>query len=198
MHRDLSTPISASADWTRASGWLRTTGIILSGNALLAVCAHVSVPLWFTPVPLSLQPFAVFLLGLLLSPGLAAATTGTYLLEGAAGLPVFAPTPIFVGGLAHLIGPTGGYLIAYPFAAALISMLWRRTGRGISSALVSGAAGDLAILMCGSLWLAAASHMSIWTAFSLAAVPFLPGDVLKIAAAAGIASTWRRIHHRSL
>jgi biotin transport system substrate-specific component len=198
MHRILSIPISASANSTGAAGWLRTTGIILTGDALLAICAHLSVPLWFTPVPLSLQPFAVLLLGLLLSPGLAAATAGIYLVEGAAGLPVFAPTPLSVSGLAHLIGPNGGYLLAYPFAAALISILWRRTAHGIPGALASAAAGDLAILVTGTLWLAAESHVSIWTAFSLAALPFLPGDALKIAAASGVASTWQRLQRRNL
>jgi biotin transport system substrate-specific component len=198
MHRILSIPISASANSTGAAGWLRTTGIILTGDALLAICAHLSVPLWFTPVPLSLQPFAVLLLGLLLSPGLAAATAGIYLVEGAAGLPVFAPTPLSVSGLAHLIGPNGGYLLAYPFAAALISMLWRRTAHGFPGALASAAAGDLAILVTGTLWLAAESHVSIWTAFSLAALPFLPGDALKIAAASGVASTWQRLQRRNL
>ena len=159
MSRELSAklaPIAAPA----ASPWLRTTGIVLAGSALAAVCAHISVPLYFTPVPLSLAPFAVLLLGLLLSPRLAAATFGAYLAEGALGLPVFAPTPLAPGGIAHLFGPTGGYLLAYPLAAALISFLFRRTRRGFSSALFSAAAGDLAILACGGLWLAVLTHAS--------------------------------------
>jgi len=72
---------------------LRPVGIVLSGSALAAICAHVSIPLWYTPVPLSLAPFAVLLLGLLLSPGMAACVFVAYLAEGVAGLPVFAPTP---------------------------------------------------------------------------------------------------------
>jgi biotin transport system substrate-specific component len=197
MNRELSTPMTGSASRTSTSPWLRTAGVVLAGSALLAVCARVSVPLWFTPVPLSLQPFGVLLLGLLLSPRLAAATVGAYIVEGAAGLPVFAPTPAPLTGLAHLIGPTGGYLLAYPLAAGLISTLWRRTGRGFAVALVSAALGDLAILVCGALWLTAASHASIWTAFSLAILPFLPGDSLKVAAAAGVACTWRHIRRQT-
>ncbi|MGB6720674.1 MAG: biotin transporter BioY, partial [Terracidiphilus sp.] len=104
---------------------LRYAGVVLAGSALAAVCAHMAVPLFFTPVPLTVQPFAVLLLGLLLTPRMAAATLAAYLLEGAAGLPVFAPVPA-VSGLAHLFGPTGGYLLAYPAAAALVSLLWRR------------------------------------------------------------------------
>src|ERR1700739_3372363 len=129
MNRELSTPMTGSASRTSTSPWPRTAGVVLAGSALLAVCARVSVPLWFTPVPLSLQPFGVLLLGLLLSPLMAAATVSAYLLEGVAGLPVCAPGP---GVLAHLLGPTGGYLLAYPLAAVLISTLWRRTGRGFS------------------------------------------------------------------
>jgi biotin transport system substrate-specific component len=172
---------------------LRAAGIVLAGSALAAVCARVALPLWFTPIPLTLAPFAVLLLGLLLSPRLAAATFGAYLAEGALGLSVFAPGPLASGGLAHLFGPTGGYLLAYPLAAALISFLWRRGGRGFSAALASAAAGNLAILCCGALWLAMLTHASARSALSLAVLPFLPGDALKIAAAAALAAGLRRL-----
>jgi biotin transport system substrate-specific component len=168
-------------------GGIVSIGIILAGSALAAVCAHLAVPLFFTPVPLSLQPFAVLLLGLLLSPRQAAATFVAYLVEGAAGLPVFSPIPA-TSGLAHLLGPTGGYLLAYPLAAALISFLWRRAGRGFWSALGSAALGDLLILACGGLWLAVIAHLSTMTAAALAVLAFLPGDALKVAAAAALAS----------
>jgi biotin transport system substrate-specific component len=195
VNKQLSTPMLVSASGT--SSWLRSTGIVLAGTALLAACAHVSVPLWFSPVPLSLQPFGVLLLGLLLDPQLAFATVCAYLAEGAVGLPVFAPGPAAAGGLVHLLGPTGGYLLAYPLAALLISSLWRRSRRGFASALVSAALGDLAILVCGALWLAAQSHASFGAALSLAILPFLPGDALKVISAAGIAVTWRRIRRQT-
>jgi len=190
-------PVIGSAAGTSASSWQRFAGIILAGNALLAACAHVSLPLWFTPVPLSLQPFGVLLLGLLLGPWMAVTTVATYLAEGAAGLPVFAPGPATAGGLAHLLGPTGGYLLAYPFAALLISYLWRRAGRGFALALVSAALGDLAILVCGALWLTANRPASFGTALTLAILPFFPGDALKVAAAAGIAATWQRFSRKT-
>ena len=79
------------ASATRTASWLRGSGIVLAGSALVAVCAHLALPLYFTPVPLSLAPFAVLVLGLLLRPSLAAATLGAYLLEGAAGLPAGKP-----------------------------------------------------------------------------------------------------------
>jgi biotin transport system substrate-specific component len=154
------------------------------------------VPLFFTPVPLTVQPFAVLLLGLLLTPRMAAATLGVYLMEGAAGLPVFAPSPA-ASGLAHLFGPTGGYLLAYPLAAALISYLWRRTGRGFAPALLSAAAGDLAVLACGTLWLAIWIHGAFLHAATLAMLPFLPGDALKVVTAAGLAAGFVRFRRRS-
>jgi biotin transport system substrate-specific component len=146
--------------------------------------------LWFTPVPLALQPFPVLLLGFLLRPRLAAATLGAYLLEGAAGLPVFAPGTI---GIAHLLGPTGGYLMAYPLAAALVSVLWRRTRRSFSAAVVSAALGSVAVLACGALWMAALTHVSLGSVLQLSVLPFLPGDALKIAAAAGLAFGFGRM-----
>jgi biotin transport system substrate-specific component len=178
----------------RAAG-IVSIGTVLAGSALAAVCAHLAVPLFFTPVPLTVQPFAVLLLGLLLSPRMAAATFAAYLVEGAVGLPVFAPIPA-TSGLAHLLGPTGGFLLAYPLAAALISYLWRRAGRGFWAALGCAALGDLLILACGGLWLAlfvsqparlATMHLSGLSAAALSVLAFVPGDALKVAAAAALA-----------
>ncbi|HEY1648871.1 MAG TPA: biotin transporter BioY [Terracidiphilus sp.] len=200
MSEELSVPLPATGltqASTQSFRWLRAAGIVLAGSALAAMTAHVAVPLFFTPVPLTLQPFAVLLLGLLLTPGLAAATFAAYLLEGAAGLPVFAPGPA-APGLAHLFGPTGGYLLAYPLAAALISFLWRRGGRGFAAALVSAAAGDAAILACGGLWLGVLTHGLLLHAVTLGVLPFLPGDALKIAAAAALAAGFVRLRRRSV
>src|SRR5271154_1383242 len=98
---------------------LRTAGLVLAGSALVAICAHIALPLWFTPVPVTLQPFAVLLLGLLLGPRMAAGTMFAYLAEGAIGLPVFAPNG--PGGTLQLFGLTGGYLLSYPLVAPLVS-----------------------------------------------------------------------------
>lgn len=179
---------------------LRPVGIVIGGSLLAAICAHVAIPLAFTPVPLTLSPFAVLLLGLLLSPRLAAVTFAAYLAEGAAGLPVFAPSAAAPTGIAHLLGPTGGYLMAYPLAAAMIAWLWRRIGRrmgrGFSAALICAGLGDAAILACGSLWLSVLPHVA--PAPALAVLPFLPGDALKVAAAAALASGYFRLRQRNL
>jgi len=197
VENGIAKPLASGIANSGVSNGLRTAGVVLAASALVAICSHISVPLGFTPVPLTLQPFAVLLLGLLLSPRLAAATLGVYLLEGAAGLPVFAPGLVFGAGIAHLLGPTGGYLMAYPAAAALVGYLWRRSRRGYSAALMSAAAGNAVILLCGFAWLmvwthGAGSSGSVKTAFALAVLPFLPGDALKVVVAAAIAKGLHR------
>jgi biotin transport system substrate-specific component len=194
----VSNPVSvATAPVAAAPAWLRTVGIALAGSALVAVCAHLALPLFFTPVPLSLAPFAVLLLGLALSPRQAATTLAAYLAEGAMGLPVFTPSALAPGGLAHLLGPTGGYLLTYPLAAGLIALLWRRSGRGLDAALGAGAAGSVTILAGGAVWLAALTHISAQAAIALAVVPFLPGDALKVAAAAALAVCFQRLRRHT-
>jgi len=188
LSKTLAPEIANSA----VSSALRGTGLVLAGSALVAVCSHITLPLWFTPVPLTLQPFAVLLLGLFLTPRLAAATLGAYLLEGVAGLPVFAPGFALGAGIAHLLGPTGGYLMSYPAAAMLVSWLRRRLSRGFGTAALSAAAGNAVILICGFVWLAVWTHTSFASAFALAVIPFLPGDALKVLAAAGIVTGWGR------
>jgi len=204
VSKEISAPLTSAPGLTATSNsrsalWMRSTGIVLAGSALVAVCAHVALPLYFTPVPLSLAPFAVLLLGLLLRPGLAATTLVAYLVEGALGLPVFSPTPA-VPGLAHLFGPaafTGGYLLSYPMAAALIAYLVRRTGRGFVAAALNAAAGSFVILFCGALWLAVLTHTSVLSVFTIAVLPFLPGDALKVVAAAALAAGWVRLRRRN-
>ncbi len=193
MNKEISTPLASWAIQLSASPRLRFAGIVLGGSALVAACSHVALPLWFTPVPLTLQPFAVLLLGLLLTPRLAAATLGAYLVEGALGLPVFAPGFALTVGLAHLLGPTGGYLLSYPLAAILTSVVWRRTGRTFTSAVLSAAIGNVVILLSGALWLAALTHASLGTSAGLAILPFLPGDALKVVAAASLATGFHRL-----
>jgi biotin transport system substrate-specific component len=181
----------------KALPWLRATGIVLASSAFVAACAHVAVPLYFTPVPLTLQPFAVLLLGLLLTPRLAGASLIAYLGEGALGLPVFVPAAASVPGIAHLFGPTAGYLLAYPFAAVIISLVYRRLRRGFVSALLSAALGNLIILSTGALWLAMLTHGSGRVILLQSFVPFLPGDALKVVAAASLAAVWLRFRHRN-
>lgn len=184
---------------SRARRLAERTTVVLLGTLFVAVCAHVAVPLWFTPVPVTLQTFAVLLLGLVLSPRMAALTLGAYLVEGAAGLPVFSPVgaPTFL----HLLGPTGGYLLSYPAVAWLTGTLFRRLRAAQPSAFVAalGAAalGDALILLSGAAWLAVLTHQSAVTVFTLAVAPFLAGDILKVIAAAGAVPAVRRFRRLS-
>jgi biotin transport system substrate-specific component len=85
--------------------------------------------------------------------------------------------------------------MAYPLAAAAVSFLWRRMRRGFAWALVAAAAGDLIVLACGALWLAVFIHTSAFSTLTMAVLPFLPGDALKVAAAAGMAAGYFRLRH---
>jgi len=170
--------------------------IAVSATAFIAACAHVSVPLYFTPVPITLQTFAVVVVGLLFGPSLAASTLLLYLAEGATGLPVFSPAG--PGGIAQLLGPTGGFLLSYPLAAALAGWIVRAARTRISNfsaAAVASAAATVLIFAIGASWTAQWLHLSAASAWSAAVLPFLPGEGLKIAAASAIFtaySRWRR------
>ena len=170
-------------------------GIVIAATALVALCAHISVPLGFSPVPITLQPFAVLLLGLLLAPRLSFAALSLYLLEGAFGLPVFSPHG--PGGLGQLIGYTGGYLLAAPFAAALAGIIYRSGKRSILTALAGAAAGDLILLSTGALWLGVLTHASFPVLLRVSIAPFLAGDAAKVIAAAACAQIFTSFSKRS-
>jgi biotin transport system substrate-specific component len=183
-------PLAASA----LSTPVRRALAVLLGTLFLAVCAHLSLPLFFTPVPISVQPFGVLVVGLLFGPALGFATLAAYLVEGACGLPVFAPQG--VGGVAQLAGPTGGYLLAYPFAAALAGLIWSRT-RGFLPAAAAALSAEIVIFTSGACWLGLLTHRGADVILRTAVLPFVPGDLLKIAAAAGLAVAVRRAFDRT-
>jgi biotin transport system substrate-specific component len=162
--------------------------IAVSASAFVALCAHASIHLPFTPVPITLSDLAVLLVGLALGPSAAFAALVLYLAEGVCGLPVFNAGP---GGVAQLLGPTGGYLLAYPLAAALAGLISRKAR--ILPALAGSLGATLVIMTCGVAWLTLYLHFSFSTAFWLGAVPFLPGQVLKVLAAAGIYTSLKRL-----
>lgn len=178
------------------TGALRTVSLVALGSALVAACAHVAVPLGFTPVPVTLQTFAVVLLGLVLGPGAAFTTLSLYLFEGLAGLPVF--TPHGPGGILQIIGPTGGYLLSYPLAALCTSLLYRALPRrDFASAVLAGATGSIITLTIGASWLSSVMHQPFHSLLTLSVLPFLPGDALKVAAAAGVVAAIRSLQTRA-
>lgn len=171
--------------------------LAFSATGLMAICAHVSLPLFFTPVPLTLQTLGVLLTGFLLGPSLAFSAMLLYLAEGAIGLPVFSPAG--PGGMAQLLGATGGYLLSYPFAAAIAGFIVRAFGAQRSrfaAAITAGATGTLLTLVMGGLWIAHLWHANWQASATLGVAPFLPGEVIKIIAAAGAFTAMHRYVRR--
>lgn len=159
----------------------------------IALAAHVSFPLPFTPVPFTLQPLAVLLVGLAFGPVGGMLTLLAYLAEGACGLPVFAPGP---GGVAQLFfGPTSGYLLAYPLVAALAGGLSRLLARRLSlylAAAIACTVATVALFIGGAAWFTTLTHLPLRAVWIESVAPFLPGEAVKILAAAGIYSALRR------
>lgn len=170
----------------------RARALAVAATGILALCAHISIPLGFTPVPLTMQTFAVLLLAMLFSPGVAFMTMVVYLAEGASGLPVFSPAA-GGGGIAQLIGPTGGYLLSYPLAAVLASSIYRMGRRSLLSSLAGALSGSAVILMAGALWLEVLSRAGISLLLKTSVLPFVPGDLVKAAAAALCVWTFRSL-----
>ena len=159
---------------------------VAAASLVVAAAAHVALPLPFTPVPFTLQPLAVLGVGLALAPTESFAAMLAYLLEGACGLPVFSPTG--PGGLLQLLGPTGGFLMAYPLVAALCGGLTRRLQLRVSpffAALFGCIAATALLFCCGATWLMRELHLSISGAWLAGVAPFLPGEAVKVLAAAG-------------
>jgi biotin transport system substrate-specific component len=154
---------------------------------VLAVASQFAIPVAGTPVPITLQPLVVALAGLVLGPTAAAASMMVYLAAGVSGLPVFAP--VGAPGLARLLGPTGGYLLAYPAAAVVAGVVgWRATGEPPASfarRAVAAAAGILVLYVGGVAQLAALTG-SLARAVELGVPPFLGFDALKALVAAAL------------
>lgn len=157
---------------------------------LLAAASQIAVPVPGTPVPVTLQPLIVVLAGLVLGPAAAAASMALYLMAGAAGLPVFAP--VGPPGIARLLGPTGGYLLAYPAAAFVAGLLGSRPRGG--DAMKFGRRAVAAVLGILVLYAGGVAQLSVLTgdlrgAVTLGITPFIAFDALKAIVAAMLAGT---------
>lgn len=172
---------------------LRLTVYAALFAALMAAGAFLIIPIG--PVPVVLQNLFVLLAGLILGPRGGLAAVAVYLLAGALGLPVFAGGS---GGLARFLGPTGGYLVGYLPAVAVVGLISRRARPAVGRQVViwdllAMLAGMLLIYSCGLFWLKTVTGLNWPQSLALGLFPFLPGDALKIAAAVPLARGLRAL-----
>lgn len=164
---------------------LREAADVLGGSTLIAISSLVTVPMF--PVPMTMQSWAVLLVAAILGPRLGMAAVMLYVLEGMAGLPVFAGG---ASGAARLVGPTGGYLLAFPIAAWIVGWLVRPAPQGTVPVLSVMVLGHVVILAGGCAWLAMFAGFE--KAIAAGVTPFIVGSVVKSALLAATLELWRR------
>lgn len=189
----------------RASAWQRHLLMIAAGVVLIAASAQLVIPLPFTPVPITGQTFGVLFSAALLGFRRSLLTVGLYLLLGFVGLPVFAGWSSGLGKVATFsdgvlaLAPSGGYLLGFLLAAGLVGRLaelgWdRRIGGSIAAMLL----GNVLIYLFGVPWLMAALSLDIMEGLAQGLYPFLIGDAIKLALAAGLLPAgWWLVKRRS-
>jgi len=168
--------------------FVRQVGLVIGFSLLTALSAQIVIPIG--PVPITGQTFAVLLTGALLGSRLGAITMIVYLLEGASGLPFFSGAH---GGILHLMGPTGGYLVAFP-AGAFITGAFAEHGwdRKFLTAAAAMTIGSIVIMLSGWLWFSLVMKTSPAITLFATVLKFIPGDIIKISlAAAVLPSGWK-------
>ena len=179
-------PATAAQRQSQIMRLVRELVVLLLGTVFLALLARIEIRLEpFSPVPITGQTLGVLLIGAMYGPWRGALCLLAYLGEGAAGLPVFAGG---ASGWAVLVGPTGGYLIAFPVAAAIVGLLVQPL-RGVLSgwrAIPGLLIGTIVIYLIGVPGLALSTGMGLPTAISKGMLPFIPGDLIKVAVAAAV------------
>ncbi len=178
----------------RSMEYAKQAAIVIAASLFVALCARVTVPLPFTPVPLTLQNFGVLAVGLLLGSRRGFAALSLYLIEGAFGLPVFSPS-ILGGGIAQILGPTGGFLMAYPVVAFVAGWIFERRSeqgsRRFGWAALSSVAAEVVLFAGGLSWLAVLTH-SVSLALRFGLYWFIFAEVIKVLMAAAIATRWQQ------
>ncbi len=174
--------------------WTRSVSLVFAFSLLVALSAQIVIPVG--PVPITAQTFAVLLTGALLGSRLGAMAIIVYLMEGAAGLPFFYGGS---SGLLHLLGPTGGYLIAFP-AAAFIAGAFAEHGwdKRFPTAVAAMAIGSTVIMLSGWAWFSLVTNTPLSVAFQITVLKFIPGDIIKIAlAAAALPTGWKLLKRKA-
>ncbi|HEY3930506.1 MAG TPA: biotin transporter BioY [Candidatus Koribacter sp.] len=176
-----------SAVAVRGNSLAKNVALVIGASLLISICARLSFPLPFTPVPFTLANFALLAVGLVLGSKRAGLAALLYLVYGAAGVPVFSPAST------GLFGVTGGYLWAFPLVAFVAGWISEHGDRSFARNLIASVAGDLVLFLGGISWLFAFTH-SWQRALFLGGYWFVFAEVIKIMAAAGLASRFRRNH----
>lgn len=189
MSQNLSTSVAAPA--ARNPGWLRQLALVLGGTVALSASSYISIPFW--PVPVTMQTFAVLMVGALYGWRLGGITVLAWLLEAALGMPVLAGGK---GGIAPFIGPTAGYLFAFPVGAMLMGWLAARGWNGAHPlrAFWAMLLSTTLIVLLGGAWLSALIGPA--KGWQLGVLPFLIGDVLKSAMGAATLALWHTARSR--
>src|SRR5579862_8780878 len=168
----------------------RQVALVVGASLFVALCAHITISLMpLTPIPLTVQNLGVLLVGLLLGSRRGFAALMLYLMEGVVGLPAF--SPIGTGGIAQLLGPTGGFLMVYPFVAFLAGYIFERGAKTFVRAATAGVLAEMLLFALGLAWLYAFTH-SLARAAYLGLYWFLAAEVIKVMVAAAIATRFRR------
>jgi biotin transport system substrate-specific component len=163
----------------------RSAGLVIVFSLFIAACAQFAIQIG--PIPITGQTFAVLLTGALLGSRLGAAAVIAYLIEGALGLPFFAGGG---AGLVRFLGPTAGYLVAFPAAAFIVGAFAEHGwDKRYETAVAAMAIGSLIIFLGGWAWYAMLTNTPPVAAFKIAVLPFLLGDVVKIALGAAVLPT---------
>lgn len=175
----------------RGLEWAWQSAIVIGASLFVALCARITVPLPFTPVPLTMQNLGVLLVGLTLGSRRGFAALMLYLFEGASGMPVF--NPAGAGGVLQLFGPTGGFLLAYPFVAAAAGWIMEEGRKTFARAAVASFVAEIVLFAGGLSWLAVLTH-SVGQAVRFGLYWFVFAEIIKIMAASAIATGWDRVY----
>jgi biotin transport system substrate-specific component len=168
----------------------RQVAFVVGASLAVALCARITIPLMpLTPVPLTVQNMGVLLVGMLLGSRRGFAALALYLVEGAVGLPVFSTSAVGLHGIAQILGPTGGFLMVYPFVAFLAGYIFERGPKTFLHAATAGLLAEILLFAGGLTWLYVFTH-SLAKAAYLGLYWFVAAEVIKIMLAAGIASRW--------